>query len=720
MKNPWVGLRPFATGESNIFFGREKESQIVANLIATLPILIVYAPSGTGKSSLLNAGVHPLLDREDDTVAVFVHDPKDDVLSSVSRQLQAIWDKPSSAELGLVELLQQFWLDTGVRCVVVLDQFEERLNSGRPTEEIYGAIAKLAHSGADFACIVISIREDYLGSLEPLMRRVHGLLNASYRVPPLSRSALESAVYGPLRELGVAVPVEEALIQETLDDVHKDVLHDQEPGEQRFEPGYFQILWSTLWQHTNAQQGESLSLAKYHKLGGAENILQDFTSKILSSLEPAQAGMFWAISRYLVLPTGAKTSLTVEDLTQLLNVNDYLKAANSYSAPWLSTLNIERKARLIRSVLSELTASRAPIFQRVLRADREEYELLHDLLGQIILKWRLRFESEADQRSKLDAQRVKTIADRELRLLHARERTKRQKATGPETSVDGLPTEDERLPTDSGDPSSDYQDPTDPANRARFRFYRDEMNNWRRSTREASEQLERTSLDAQQINVQQLEVLLGRRAALTEILPYWAGFKNLKYERVAEDRRLVEVLLRLAFGHRSRPVREQSQRVLDIVNLQVTVTDRVHRSLSRAVRDNGLAGGVGVLLGLLAAAASYFLYMAPANTLGIELRGIAMAHLALVAVLGYVLISVEEGPKLALFPILENTYRAGIRRIFALLFSWPLPVLFVEGTALACASIASVIGLSATACYFVVFFYALVAVSIGLLFIVLE
>jgi hypothetical protein len=61
---PYVGPRPFRTEDEQVFFGRERETSELLSLITAHATLLVYAQSGAGKSSLLNAGLVPLLKKE--------------------------------------------------------------------------------------------------------------------------------------------------------------------------------------------------------------------------------------------------------------------------------------------------------------------------------------------------------------------------------------------------------------------------------------------------------------------------------------------------------------------------------------------------------------------------------------------------------------------------------------------------------------------------------
>lgn len=60
-KNPFVGLRPYETSENDIFFGREKEVESILSTLQKNKLVLLSGPSGSGKSSLINAGVIPRL-----------------------------------------------------------------------------------------------------------------------------------------------------------------------------------------------------------------------------------------------------------------------------------------------------------------------------------------------------------------------------------------------------------------------------------------------------------------------------------------------------------------------------------------------------------------------------------------------------------------------------------------------------------------------------------
>jgi hypothetical protein len=54
---PYVGLDPFESAHAAYFFGRGRESKIIADHVIARPVTVLYGPSGVGKSSILNVGL---------------------------------------------------------------------------------------------------------------------------------------------------------------------------------------------------------------------------------------------------------------------------------------------------------------------------------------------------------------------------------------------------------------------------------------------------------------------------------------------------------------------------------------------------------------------------------------------------------------------------------------------------------------------------------------
>jgi hypothetical protein len=168
----YPGLRAFSRDESHIFFARSEEIRTLYNLIKARNLSVLFAKSGTGKSSLLNAGVLPSLESEEyRTFSIrfqeITNDKSKDNISPKDRLAErfATYAKTvglaEQAELKLQEFEELFkqkaglWAklraydfegNHGVIPVIVLDQFEEFFDrSSKEQEEFIEVLADLAH-----------------------------------------------------------------------------------------------------------------------------------------------------------------------------------------------------------------------------------------------------------------------------------------------------------------------------------------------------------------------------------------------------------------------------------------------------------------------------------------------------------------------------------------------------------------------------------------------
>ena len=84
---PYVGLVPFSEEQQRFFFGRERDSSLLADNLIAYRLTLVYGPSGAGKSSIMAAGVIPELRRQSD-------DAHGDTPSSVVVRLERVARRP--------------------------------------------------------------------------------------------------------------------------------------------------------------------------------------------------------------------------------------------------------------------------------------------------------------------------------------------------------------------------------------------------------------------------------------------------------------------------------------------------------------------------------------------------------------------------------------------------------------------------------------------------
>ena len=209
--SPFKGLAYFGDSEHDwrFFFGRERESEVVAANLMASRLTVLYGPSGVGKSSLLRAGVArrlqalvPTVSGPDEAGAevVIVDSWRDDPVAAVASAVHARLDVP------LTDALAERTLATGSEVYLVLDQMEEYvLYHGRDGGPLADELEELLTRPDLPVHVLLGVRDDALADLDAFKRRLPALFGNLLRLDHLTRAAARSAIEGPLRayaELG--------------------------------------------------------------------------------------------------------------------------------------------------------------------------------------------------------------------------------------------------------------------------------------------------------------------------------------------------------------------------------------------------------------------------------------------------------------------------------------------------------------------------------------
>ena len=266
-ENPWPGLESFQEDERAFFFGRERESAALLEHVLDAAVTVLYGRSGLGKTSLLRAGLFPLLREqrllpEQRFLPVYVRFEVKPGAPPLARQLHQSVHNSIRAELpGAVlpsdeESLWEYLHRRDIELrnaendrltpVIVLDQFEELFTLGERAPDLVEAfrndLGDLAENRipadlssrieADEAVaarfdlrsrnfkLLISLREDYLPDLEEWCRLIPALGRSRMRLLPLNRDDAFDAVHEPAKDLMTA-----ALAKRVVDIVAGENLH---------------------------------------------------------------------------------------------------------------------------------------------------------------------------------------------------------------------------------------------------------------------------------------------------------------------------------------------------------------------------------------------------------------------------------------------------------------------------------------------------------------
>ena len=133
-KSRYPGIRAFEKREQKVFYGREVETKKLFSMVKAKPLVVLFSKSGLGKSSLINAGVEPLLEKDDyQLVKIRLQDTSQKPIETVKQALKPFLNKEklkkhTEGKYGLWEYLRACEFVKNDRPAVplmVFDQFEE-------------------------------------------------------------------------------------------------------------------------------------------------------------------------------------------------------------------------------------------------------------------------------------------------------------------------------------------------------------------------------------------------------------------------------------------------------------------------------------------------------------------------------------------------------------------------------------------------------------------
>jgi WD40 repeat protein len=281
---PFKGLASFEPVDADYFFGRER---LVAELVARLVgagFLGIIGPSGSGKSSVLRAGLLPalaggVLPGSEGWRRVLLR-PGEHPLAELRRVLV------SGASDPLAEALDT--LPGGARLLLAVDQLEELFTACRSDVERTAFADTLARVAADpdgRAVVVVALRADFYGRFAAHPELAELLGGNQVLVGPMQASELRRAVELPASRVGLRVEPELT-----------DVLLDDVEGE----PGALPLLSTALLELWQKRDDDALTLAAYRESGGVHGAVARLAESTYARIPDGQKPIVRALMLRLV------------------------------------------------------------------------------------------------------------------------------------------------------------------------------------------------------------------------------------------------------------------------------------------------------------------------------------------------------------------------------------------------------------------------------------
>ncbi len=490
MPRRYPGLKPFERSQSAVFYGRGEDVQRFNNLAVRERLVVLFAKSGIGKTSLLQAGAAPELERQG-FIPIFLRTDNSSIslVDGIGEALDKhpniggrnATDDQQGDRVTLWERMKRLQFDLDglpATPMLIFDQFEEVFTLGHSDtsrRRFLGELADLANESMPEAIraslmarlehndptldpkimqwwekqpdlrIVISIRSDFLHLMDEISPLIPNILRNRYQLQPLNRRQAQAAIEEPARSAGVYASPKFAYGSDALKEII-DFLAGQQAStdddgdavltlrrQDEIESFNLQILCQYVEEkiiEEHHPEGYEVTPPFYGGQEGLEHEIRNFYRKQLQSLPDV----------YM-----RRTGLAVEDRAAFIHTAQCL-IEESLVTP------IGRRCSMVDDFLTSTwhvdhgfldTLVDTRLLRKELRLDDYYYEISHDTLLPAIIESRdeRRQQEKADQ-EKADLQarlaeeaRQREAIEAELQSLRERRKLARRVALFSLTTV---------------------------------------------------------------------------------------------------------------------------------------------------------------------------------------------------------------------------------------------------------------------------------------------
>jgi len=266
---PYVGPRPFTATDQDMFKGRKAEAQELIALIHAHPIVLVYAPSGAGKTSLINAEVVPGLRKAGCRVFAcgrvsgkltpgFPAAPGKSIyeFNLLSTLVDSGDNSAPPPPTSLSEFVARYAQtpDSGLPTpiVLVIDQFEEIFTHyperWQDRKQFFLDLAE-AFASLRRLRVVLSMREEFIARLDPFADELPGRLRTRFRLCPLTPKGALEAIKEPAAARGVSFA--EGVADKLVASLRGAPLSEEQQGSspsEFVEPLHLQVVCRGIWE----------------------------------------------------------------------------------------------------------------------------------------------------------------------------------------------------------------------------------------------------------------------------------------------------------------------------------------------------------------------------------------------------------------------------------------------------------------------------------------
>jgi hypothetical protein len=336
--NPYVGPRTFSAEEADRFFGREREARDLLALVVSNRLVLFYAQSGAGKSSLIRTRLLPRLTESEGFFALPIGRVKGDLprgiddvdniflfnlyLSLVAGDETDPGRFARTDELTLTKFLANLITIDGVNYyyedvaigdeegaaefeapphVLIIDQFEDVITTHRDRwKEREGFFEQLGRAmvADPRLWVVLALREDSVAALDPYGHLVPGRMRSRFYMQRLEKGAALDAVRRPAELAGR--PFEPGVAERLVNDLCQIRVHGRQSptAGQYIEPVQLQVVCYQLWENLKTRPGETITHEDLEHAGDIDTAMADFYEQAITTALRKTAESEWRLRNW--------------------------------------------------------------------------------------------------------------------------------------------------------------------------------------------------------------------------------------------------------------------------------------------------------------------------------------------------------------------------------------------------------------------------------------
>ncbi|HEX8921513.1 MAG TPA: TIR domain-containing protein [Pyrinomonadaceae bacterium] len=323
---PYRGLQTFDEEHAEFFFGREADIQRLIEKLKTTRFLTVIGPSGSGKSSLVRAGVIPALKRgvlpESDTWKFRIFTPGAQPLANLAANLLRLYPQEAMGktldQLSTDERTMHLAVSLSLadrpqteRIMWVIDQFEEVFTLCQDQKEREQFIANLLYAASlpdGRNVVVLTLRADFYHKCAAYPELSARIGAQQFLVSLMGADNLRQAIEEPAWHVGLEL--EQGLVGTILEDVEN-------------QPGALPLLEHALLELWERRRGTMLTLEAYRESGGVEGAIAKRADTIYEGFDAEQQKIVRRIMLRLTQPgEGTEDTRRRATMTELVTRTD--------------------------------------------------------------------------------------------------------------------------------------------------------------------------------------------------------------------------------------------------------------------------------------------------------------------------------------------------------------------------------------------------------------